>query len=74
MKMKQRFLLLFSAAGSSIETSTETPLETLGKMIEELCLKGKLSELEDYAVSERLTVEEAGLLAGQSQLLNHLSA
>lgn len=61
-------------AGDSIETSTESPLETLGKKLEELCLRGRISELEDYVVSERLTVEEAGLLAGQSQLLKHLSA
>lgn len=101
MKIKQRFLFLFSVAGvslaviiciffradkglriddnrrkagDSIETSTESPLETLGKKLEELCLRGRISELEDYVVSERLTVEEAGLLAGQSQLLKHLSA
>lgn len=97
MKIKQRFLLLFSVAVVSLAViiciffradkelrindnrkaqgvSTESPLETLGKKLEELCLRGRISELEDYVVSERLTVEEAGLLAGQSQLLKHLSA
>lgn len=51
----------------------ESPLDIIGELLKELCLSGNISELEKYVVSERLTLEEAGLLAGQSQLLNHLN-
>lgn len=49
-----------------------SPLEKFGNYVEQLYTKGRMSDLENYIISENLSLQEAALLAEKSSLFEHL--
>ena len=49
-----------------------TPLEEFGKQIEQMCREGRRAEIDNYVISESLSMEEAALLAEKEPALKHM--
>ncbi len=50
-----------------------TPLEEFGQHIEQMCREGRRAEIDDYVISETISLEEAALLAEKEPDLKYMN-
>lgn len=48
------------------------PLVKFGRYIEQVCREGRRAELDQYVISEELSLEEAALLAGEEPIMRYI--
>ena len=49
-----------------------TPLEELGQQIEQMCREGRRAEIDNYVVSEMISIEKAAVLAEKTPIMRYM--
>ncbi len=51
-----------------------TPLEEFGQYIEQMCREGRRAEIDDYVISESISLEEAAVLSEKTPIMKYLKS